>query len=169
MATESQGSGKSSQGLELAESIKKIAAQNARASLTDDTQLLLYMRSWWSKTYNRPLKDPLLEMYTLEDLLYEFYDKVERNLAEQERMKGQEIAEEELKEKDVLDWAEREEQKELEAIAVSTKKAPESTPPITDPTKDPANIKWMEEQMRLAKAELGDDFGNDLELNFDDK
>ena len=127
---------------------------------------MLFLRSWWSKTYTRPLKDPLLETYTLEELLYEFYDKVERNLAEEERTKNEELEVEELKEKDVLDWAAEEERKEAEETAAAAKKAPPS--PI-DPTKDPVNIKWMEEQMRLAKAQLGDDFGNDLELNFDEK
>jgi hypothetical protein len=163
MATEGQRIGGSSQGLELAESIRKIAAHNARASLADDKQLMLFLRSWWSKIYSRPLKDPLLEEYTLEDLLYEFYDKVERNLAEEERIKKDEMRDEELKEKDVLDWAAEEERKEKEAEEAA-KKAPPA-----DPTKDPANIKWMEEQMRLAKAELGDNFGEDLELNFDEK
>jgi len=124
---------------------------------------MLFLRSWWSKIYSRPLKDPLLEEYTLEDLLYEFYDKVERNLAEEERIKKDEMRDEELKEKDVLDWAAEEERKEKEAEEAA-KKAPPA-----DPTKDPANIKWMEEQMRLAKAELGDNFGEDLELNFDEK
>lgn len=118
--------------------------------------------------YSRPLKDPLLQSYTLEELLYEFYDKVERNLAEDERATAGEVKDEELKEKEILDWAAEEERKEAEAA----KKTAPSTPgekPTADPTKDPANIKWMEEQLRLAKAELGDDFGNDLELNFDEK
>lgn len=118
--------------------------------------------------YNRPLKDPLLASYTLEDLLYEFYDKVERNLAEEERIKNEEINDEEAKEKDILDWAAEEERKEAEAVAAAKKTTTEDKPPA-DPTKDPANVKWMEEQMKLAKAELGDDFGEDLELNFDEK
>lgn len=32
--------------------------------------------AWWSRTYNRPLKDPLLLSYTFEELLYEYYDKI---------------------------------------------------------------------------------------------
>ena len=165
MALEGQRNGESYQGLDLAESIRKIAAHNARASLADDRQLLLFLQSWWSKTYSRPLKDPLLLTYTLEDLLYEFHDKIERNLAEEERTKNQETQQEEVKEKEILDWAAEEERKEAEQAAV--KKAPPVAP--INPTKDPANIKWMEEQIRKAKTELGDDFGEDLELNFDEK
>jgi hypothetical protein len=153
-------------GLELAEYIRKIAAHNARASLNDDTQLLLFMQSWWSKIYNRPLKDPLLLSYTLEELLYEFYDKIERIAAEEERSHKEETATEEAKEKDVLDWIAEEERKE--AQTTDPKVQSENKPPV-DPTKDPANIKWMEEQIRLAKQHLGDDFGEDLELNFDEK
>ena len=116
------------------------------------------MQSWWSKIYNRPLKDPLLQTYTLEELLYEFYDKIERNLAEGERKNKEEVQVEEAKEQEVLDWIDEEERKEAE----NTKK------PL-DPTKDPENIKWMEEQIKAAKAQFGDDFGEDLELNFDEK
>ena len=159
----------SSEGLELADSIKKIAAHNARASLADDKQLMLFLRSWWSKLYNRPLKDPLLQSYTLEELLYEFYDKVERNLADEERASNAEIREEEVKDKGFDDWAAEEERKEAEATAKKSKSSTPEEKPAVDPAKDPANVKWMEEQIRLAKAELGDDFGDDLELNFNEK
>jgi hypothetical protein len=36
-------------------------------------QVIEHMRFWWSKHYNRPLKDPLLASYSLYDLLYEFH------------------------------------------------------------------------------------------------
>jgi hypothetical protein len=154
-------------GLELADSIRKIAAQNARASLNTDEKLLLFMQSWWSKVYNRPLKDPLLLSYTLEELLYEFYDKLERRLAEDERDHKDETITEEAKEKEILDWIEEEERREAQAI--NTPKVESNGKSVADPTKDPANVKWMEEQIKLAKTHLGDDFGEDLELNFDEK
>ena len=162
MAAEGKGVGEPGNGLELADSIKKIAAHNARASLVDEKQLLLFLQSWWSRVYSRPLKDPLLQTYTIEELLYEFYDKTERNLAEEERVAGQEVKVEEAKEKEVLDWAAEEERKERELQKKGTEKP-------KDPTKDPDNVRWMEEQIRLAKVELGDDFGDNLELNFDEK
>jgi hypothetical protein len=123
------------------------------------------MQSWWSRTYNRPLKDPLLQTYTLEELLYEFYDKIERAQAEEDRAKNEEIKDEETKEKDVLDWVAEEERKEAEA-RLRANSTPESGP--QDPTKNPDNVRWMEDQIRQAKSRLGDDFGSDLELNFDE-
>lgn len=165
MAQQGQEDGESgapTSGLELAEYIRKIAAHNARASLNDDKQLLLFMQSWWSKLYSRPLKDPLLLSYTLEELLYEFYDRIERVAADEERSHKDEVQTEEAKEKELLDWIDEEERREAKAEATKTKPVP------ANPTKDPANIKWMEDQIRIAKRELGDDFGEDLELNFDE-
>lgn len=122
---------------------------------------MLFLQSWWSRTYNRPLLDPLLQTYTLEQLLYEFYDRVERHAAELERVEKEEITQEINKEKESLDWAEKMEQEELAQMkAAATAKA-------ADPTKDPENIKWMEEQMRINKAQFGENFGEDIEENFE--
>lgn len=124
----------------------------------------MFLQSWWSRTYNRPLKDPILLSYTLEELLYEFYDRIERQAAEEDRIELETDTIEMAKEKADLDWAEREEQKELEALKAKAAKQ-ESVKP--DPTKDPANIKWMEEQMAAAKKIHGDTFGEDIDLNFE--
>lgn len=164
MASEGERAGESLNGLSLAESVRKLAAKNARADLDSEEQLLLFLRSWWSRTYNRPLKDPLLLEYTLEDLLYEFYDKVERRLAEEERNKEQEIDQEIAKEKADLDWAEKMEQEELAQMKA---KAAAVEKKVEDPTKDPDNIKWMEEQMRIHKEQFGETFGEDIEDNFE--
>src|ERR1035437_6778621 len=139
------------------DSIKAIAAYNARADLSNDKQLLLFLQSWWSRTYSRPLKDPLLQSYTLEELIYEFYDKIERRKAEEERSSSETDKIEEDKEKTVLDWAEQEEQKELETLR--SKAAIEEDKVTQDPTKDPANVAWMEDQMKEAKEILGESFG----------
>lgn len=129
---------------------------------------MLFLQSWWSRLYNRPLLDPLLQTYTLEQLLYEFYDRTEREAARQERIKDTEIAQEENKEKADLDWAEKMEKEELalmkakaDALAAAEAKKAE------DPTKDPDNIKWMEEQMKLHKAQFGETFGEDIEESFE--
>jgi hypothetical protein len=171
----SEGSG----DVSIAESIRKIAADNARANLSDDKQLLLFLKSWWSKTYNRPLKDPLLLDYTLEELLYEFYDKIERHAVEIEREKDDEVKLEEAKDKENLDWAEKMEQEELAEIKAKAaadelakkeeaiKKEAEKEAAAKDPTKDPENIKWMEEQIKLAKQQYGHTFGEDIEENFE--
>jgi hypothetical protein len=170
MATEGKGSSESTstggeQLFSTADDIRRIAARNARAELNNDEQLTLFLKSWWSKTYNRPLKDPLLLSYTLEDLLYEFYDKVERRLAEEERNDQGEINQEIAKEQADLDWAEQMEQEDL--ANMKAKAANLETAKVEDPTKDPDNIKWMEEQMKLAKQQFGETFGNDIEEDFE--
>lgn len=165
MASESKRTGESTSGLLIAESIRQIAAKNARAELITEDQLLLFLKSWWSRTYNRPLKDPLLQTYTLEELLYEFYDKVERLAAEEERIKTSEIVQEENKEKADLDWAEKMEQEEL--AQMKAKAAGTEPKKVEDPTKDPDNIKWMEEQMKIHKEQFGETFGEDIEETFE--
>lgn len=119
------------------------------------------MQSWWSRTYDRPLKDPLLLSYTLEELLYEFYDRIERQKAQEERINSEDDKIEEAKEKEALDWAEQEEKRELEEElrAKGSKQA-------SDPTKDPENIAWMEEQLNKGKQLFGEDFGEDIVEDF---
>ncbi len=104
--------------------------------------------------YNRPLKDPTLLSYTMEELLYEFYDRKERELALQESHEEDTDRIEERKIKENLDWAAEEEQKELEALK---KKEIE----------EPDNELWMEEQIQKEIEEgrklYGSDFGSDIE------
>lgn len=105
----------------------------------------------------------------MEELLYEFYDKIERRKVQEERVDGDADKIEVAKEKADLDWAELEERRELEAekakqTAASLKK---EEPPL-DPTKDPANIKWMEEQLAKAKVVHGDTFGEDIDVSFEE-
>ena len=128
---------------------------------------MLFLKSWWSRFYNRPLLDPLLESYSLEQLLYEFYDKVERKLAADELEKDIEIFKEEKKEQADLDWAEKMEQEELAAMKAKAEAKAQEPPKEQDPTKDPENVKWMEEQMKLAKQQFGESFGEDIEENFE--
>lgn len=124
--------------------------------------MTLFLKSWWSTTYNRPLKDPLLESYTLEELLYEFYDKMERTAAAEERVTQDADKMEEAKDKEVLDWAEQEEKKELEEMRKQADKT------ATDPTKDPENVKWMKDQLEKAKQTYGESFGEDIDEEFNE-
>lgn len=160
-------------GLAIAESIRSLAAHNARATLDNEEQVLLFLRSWWSRTYNRPLQDPLLLTYTLEQLLYEFYDRQERALADEEGRKDDEVKEEEQKDKANMDWAEQMEREELAQLKAKAEATAAGSPPetpevkkIEDPTKDPENIKWMEEQIKLNKKIHGESFGEDIETDF---
>lgn len=154
------GKGPKASRLSLIEAVRAIAARNARGDLEDEHYLLLFLQSWWSRTYNRPLKDPLLLSYTLEELLYEFYDRIEREKAYQESIEQENDKIEEAKEKESLDWAEQEERKELEALKTQEVKT-------ADPTKDPDNIAWMEEQVRKAQGIYGETFGEDIEESFE--
>lgn len=147
-------------GDNIVDSIKALAANNARAPLTTEAKLLLFLQSWWSRTYNRPLKDPILLEYSLEELLYEFYDRIERQKAAEEQTEQESDKIEEDKEKATLDWAEQEEKRELEAM----RKQGEST---IDPTKDPANVSWMEQEIQKAKEHFGETFGEDIEESFE--
>jgi hypothetical protein len=144
------------------DAVREIAARNARADLDTEEQLLLFLQSWWSRTYNRPLKDPLLLSYTLEELLYEFYDRIERQKAQDEQLEQDSVKIEEAKEKADIDWAERMEREEREAEMRA-----QAAKPTVDPTKDPANIKWMEEQLQVGKAVHGETFGEDIEESFE--
>lgn len=128
---------------------------------------MLFMQSWWSRTYNRPLKDPILLSYSLEELLYEFYDKIERRIAEEERAESESVKIEEDKEKVVLDWAEQEEKKELEALKAKAADEEAKPKPTQDPTKDLANVAWMEQQLKQGKEIFGESFGDDIEEDFE--
>lgn len=149
----------------VVDQIKTLAAHNARAELTDEKQLLLFLQSWWSRTYNRPLKDPLLQSYSLEELLYEFYDRIERQKAEEERLEREDDKIEEDKERQALDWAEIEEKRELDKLKAQSAQVEAKV--SQDPTKDPENVKWMEEEVRKAKQIFGESFGENIEENFD--
>lgn len=123
--------------------------------------MVLFLKSWWSNLYNRPLKDPLLESYTLEELLYEFYDKMERQKADSERVIKEADKMEEVKEKEVLDWAEEEERKELAELQKAASNS--------NPAQDPENVKWMNEQLEKYKEVYGDSFGEDIDESFNEE
>jgi hypothetical protein len=151
----------------LVDSIKTITAYNARAELDTEEQLLLYLQSWWSRLYNRPLKDPLLSTYSLEELLYEFYDRIERTKAEEEHFEQEGDKIDIDKEKKDLDWAEQMEMQELEAEkAKESANAVEPVEPV-DPTQSPNNVAWMEDQLKQAKEQYGESFGEDINDSFD--
>jgi hypothetical protein len=147
----------------LLEKIQAIAAYNARAPLNNEKQVILFLKSWWSRTYNRPLKDPLLDTYTVEELMYEFYDNIERTKAANEASERDNDRIEEDKDKAAMDWAEMEEKRELDNMELRA-----NSDKTSDPTKDPSNIAWMEEKLKEAKAVYGEDFGEDIEDNFNE-
>lgn len=148
----------------IVDAIRARAAENARAELDSEKHLLLFLQSWWSRLYNRPLKDPLLQSYTLEELLYEFYDRIERQKAEEERLEQESVKIEESKDKEAEDWAERMEREEREA---EMRDAAAKSNVNSDPTTDPDNVAWMEEQLRVGKVIHGETFGEDISDSFE--
>ena len=119
--------------------------------------------SWWSDKYNRPLKDPILLSYTLEELAYEYYSTIERRKYDVERAQEESDKIEEAKLQADDEWADQMEAAEEAAAA----KKPAAV--VVDPMKDPKNIEWMKQEIERNKIELGEDFGEDLSVNFEDK
>jgi hypothetical protein len=108
----------------------------------------LSLRSWWSKTYNRPLKDPLLDTYTIYELLYEYKNRVERIRASELDIELEADKIEDAAVEETLDWIEEEERKEKETVLRLQKEKDDQ---------------WMVDQL---KKENGEDFGKDIDLNF---
>ena len=117
------------------------------------------LQSWWSNHYERPLKDPVLQSYTLEELLYEYHDKVERRKAEEEHTEKEADRIEEGGIQANLDWAELEERKELEAL--KQKEAEEAQRAAEEQME-------LERQMEIARNTMGSDFGDDIDTDFGD-
>ena len=121
--------------------------------------MLHKLQSWWSNHYDRPLKDPVLQSYTLEELLYEYQDKVERRKAEEDISEKDADRMEEGRIQDNLDWAEEEERKELEALKQS--EADEAQRKAEEQIE-------IERQIEIAKDTIGGDFGDDIDTDFGD-
>lgn len=111
---------------------------------------------WWCNYYSRPLKDPLLQEYTFEELAYEYYANSEFDKSKLERQELEDDKIDSDEHEDATNWADKMEADEFD------QKEPEP-----DPTEDPENIEWMEKQMAEAKAIYGDDFGQDISEDFE--
>jgi hypothetical protein len=120
--------------------------------------------NWWSSHYDRPLKDPLLLSYSYEELLYEYYSKAEYVRAKNEQDEAESDRIEEEKRAAAEAWADEMEAEELAMEEAQRKKDQE----VLEPWNDPDNIKWMEEQMALDKELNGEQFGEDLNIDFGD-
>lgn len=119
---------------------------------------------WWCERYNRPLKDPLLQEYTLEELAYEYHifsekEEYRKELAEEEADK---IEEEKIREDE--EWANM-----MEAqLAQEQPKPKAEQKSVEAPVSDPNNAEWMEKHIQENKLYFGDDFGEDLSIDFND-
>lgn len=95
----------------------------------------------------------------MEELYYEYRDRIEREKAAQERSEEVVDKAEQDKIDEATKWAEEEEKKELEALAAKEKPG-EFVPSEEDK-------KWMEEELRRAKEIYGESFGEDISEDFD--
>ncbi len=137
----------------------------AHQDIDNELRLDAYLKHWWSTTFNRPLKDPILLSYTTEELLYEYYERIERQLAEQVQAEQETDKIDNKKIQDTLDWAEKEEQAELNQLNKKQGNK-EFTKEYLDPMDDPANKEWVEKQLEDAKKLYGEDFGEDIDTDF---
>ena len=150
--------------------INDIARNDVREPLSSKN-LYLHLKHWWCKKFNRPLKDPLLESYTMEELLYEYYMYYETDVYRDEKIKVDNDRIEEDKQQHSLDWAEAEEAKELEEL-----KRRQATEDSSKKAEQDANRKWMDEKLReeaekqLKKLQESDPtIGEDIVGNFGDE
>lgn len=133
-------------------------AKVAREELDNEAAQLRFLSFWWSRTYSRPLKDPLLAEYTLEELYYEYRQHSEREAAAKEKVEQEADNIDKAKEDEALAWAEAEEKKEALAANGSDLE--------WQPTEQ--DKAWMEEQVRQGKALHGEEFGEDISEDFGD-
>jgi hypothetical protein len=124
--------------------------------------MLLFLQSWWSRIYNRPLKDPILQTYTLEELLYEYFNHIEREEYAKEIQEEAEETKDQTKYDDAAKWAEEEEKREQEQEQEkqTVKEAQEG-----NLTQD--DVRWMEEQLAKEKEVRGDSFGENISEEFE--
>lgn len=149
------------------EQIHEIAKHDIRTRHGYRHAKLFYM-TWWSDFYRRPLKDPLLEKYSLEELAYEYYLHSERVLYERDVHEDEADRIEDEKWDAAEAWAD--EMERLDQETAQPEETPEDAPQPEEynPLEDPKNIEWMEEQIQKNKLMFGDDFGEDLNLDFED-
>jgi hypothetical protein len=145
------------------ECIKILAANDVRRP-DSEHGWLTFLKNWWVIKYERPLKDPLLSEYTLQELIYEYFMHEERAKYIEECKNEEDDKIEEDKIQKAMDWADEEERKELETQKTKTDGI--NAVPI-DPRLDPDNIKWMENQLTMAKQQFGESF--DIVEGFDDE
>ena len=110
-----------------------------------------------------------MQQYTLEELAYEYFMVKHMELARQEQVEGEADKIEEEKWKEAEAWAD-----EMEAME-EAENSPKNVDP-NDPLSNPDNAEWVkkhlaeaEAAMKREKEVLGEEFGEDLNIKFDDE
>ena len=112
--------------------------------------------SWWCEKWNRPSKDPILQSYTLEELIYEYHSVNEKRIFVEELREEESDKIEEAKAQKDDDWADRMEAEEEERLKQEAEAAQKK-----------ADEEWMQKHMDEQKELNGEDYGEDLSTNFE--
>jgi fumarylacetoacetate (FAA) hydrolase family protein len=121
----------------------------------------LYLMNWWCTYYNRPLKDPLLQQYSTEELAYEYYLISELQVVKEEKARAEDDRIEEAQLQEAEDWADMmEAEEEAERQAEEERKKLEKAKAEQE--------EWMQKEIEKNKLFFGDDFGEDVSLDFKD-
>jgi hypothetical protein len=147
------------------EAIDIITKKVTRENLNTEKSQLRFLTYWWSNKYNRPLKDPLIQDYTIEELYYEYRLHTEFTLAAEEKSTQESDKIEEQKQDATLAWADAEEAKELEELKEKMKQNSQNK----DVTITKDDTEWMSKQIESAKETYGDSFGEDITEDFSDE
>lgn len=59
--------------IHLEQIIRLAKAHQIETPFSSIASLERFLQFWWCRTYNRPLKDPILLSYTIDELAYEFF------------------------------------------------------------------------------------------------
>ena len=140
--------------------IQELARRDVR-SREGEKYTFQYLSSWWSRYYNRPLKDPLLQQYTLEELAYEYYAVSETNVYQKELDNESTDKIEEEKLRQANEWADK-----MEDDEDDTEWTEEELAELDIPT--PKASKQDEEWIKQNIDENELFFDEDLNLTFDE-
>jgi hypothetical protein len=84
-----------------------------------------FLEFWWSRKFNRPLKDPLLQTYTLEELAYEWL----RNTYTIPEHDPRKEMEKKVAEDDDMEWIRSQLKKHIEEKAAEPVPVPDEAKP----------------------------------------
>jgi hypothetical protein len=148
----------------LFDQIQAIAYNDAR-NKDSEQYSYLYLITWFCNKYNKPRKDPILLSYSIEELAYEFFIDSEIRKADKEKEELEHDKIEEAKQNEAESWADKMEREEREAEEAK-KLAKENLPTPEEPIAEIPDDAWMELELNKLKQTHGEDFGEDLNLQF---
>jgi hypothetical protein len=113
--------------------IENLVKFQLRRPLVEEEAVSLWLQVWWSKKYERPLKDPLLLEYTLEELMYEFFVSQEYEVVQKEKEDEKQAKIDKEKYDQGLAWAEEMEKQAMQSQQQWMEKEEASSEMFTPP------------------------------------